>query len=61
MNSKIFDGFKELIRTLVAPLQLFALLDNPIFKKKRYAFNYYLTAQKLALFKGVEKFLNGKR
>ncbi len=40
-------GLRNLIRTLAAPLQLFALLDNSIFQNKRYAFNYCLTAQKV--------------
>lgn len=40
-------GLRNLIRTLVAPLQLFALLDNSTFQNKRYAFNYCLTAQKV--------------
>ena len=40
-------GLRNSIRTLVAPVQLFALLDNSIFQNKRFAFNYCLTAQKL--------------
>ncbi len=40
-------GLRNLIRTLAAPLQLFALLDDSIFQNKRYAFNYCLTAQKV--------------
>jgi len=40
-------GPRNLIRTLVSPIQLFALLDDSIFQNKRYALNYCLTAQKL--------------
>lgn len=46
-TAKLPRGLRNFIRAVVAPIQLFALLDSSTFQNKRYAFNYCLIAQKL--------------
>ena len=46
-TAKLPWGLRNLIRILVAPVQLLSLLDDSVFQNRRYTLNYCLTTQKL--------------